>query len=28
VGVTRIGNTPRNDGIKTAEQSKKQLGTD
>jgi hypothetical protein len=25
-GVTRIGNTPRNDGIKTAEQSKKQLG--
>jgi ABC-type transporter Mla subunit MlaD len=28
VGVTRIGNTPRNDGIKTSEQSKKQLGTD
>jgi hypothetical protein len=26
LGVTRIGNTPRNDGIKTAEQSKKQLG--
>ncbi|MDX6609815.1 MAG: phospholipid/cholesterol/gamma-HCH transport system substrate-binding protein [Solirubrobacterales bacterium] len=26
VGVTRIGNTPRNDGIKTAEQSDKQLG--
>ena len=25
-GKTRIGNTPRNDGIKTAEQSKKQLG--
>jgi ABC-type transporter Mla subunit MlaD len=25
-GVTRIGNTPRDDGIKTAEQSKKQLG--
>jgi ABC-type transporter Mla subunit MlaD len=25
-GVTRIGNTPRNDGIETAEQSKKQLG--
>ncbi|HEX3323712.1 MAG TPA: MlaD family protein [Solirubrobacterales bacterium] len=25
-GVTRIGNTPRNDGIKTAGQSKKQLG--
>jgi ABC-type transporter Mla subunit MlaD len=25
-GVTRIGNTPRNDGIKTASQSKKQLG--
>jgi ABC-type transporter Mla subunit MlaD len=28
VGLTRIGNTPRNDGIKTAEQTKKQLGTD
>jgi phospholipid/cholesterol/gamma-HCH transport system substrate-binding protein len=28
VGVTRIGNTPRNDGIKTAGQSKKQLGTE
>ncbi|HEU4943937.1 MAG TPA: MlaD family protein [Solirubrobacterales bacterium] len=28
VGVTRIGNTPRNDGIVTAEQSKKQLGED
>jgi len=26
VGVTRIGNTPRNDGIKTGEQSEKQLG--
>jgi hypothetical protein len=26
LGVTRIGNTPRNDGIKTGEQSKKQLG--
>jgi ABC-type transporter Mla subunit MlaD len=26
LGVTRIGNTPRNDGTKTAEQSKKQLG--
>jgi ABC-type transporter Mla subunit MlaD len=26
VGTTRIGNTPRNDGIKTAEQSKRQLG--
>ncbi len=26
VGVTRIGNTPRNDGIVTAGQSKKQLG--
>lgn len=25
LGVTRIGNTPRNDGIKTAEQSEKQL---
>jgi ABC-type transporter Mla subunit MlaD len=25
-GVTRIGNTPRNDGIKTSGQSKKQLG--
>jgi len=26
VGVTRIGNTPRNDGIKTSGQSKRQLG--
>ncbi len=26
LGVTRIGNTPRNDGIKTSGQSKKQLG--
>jgi len=26
VGVTRIGNTPPNDGVKTAEQSKRQLG--
>jgi ABC-type transporter Mla subunit MlaD len=26
LGVTRIGNTPRNDGIKTAEQTEKQLG--
>ncbi len=26
LGVTRIGNTPGNDGIKTAEQSEKQLG--
>lgn len=26
VGVTRIGNTPRNDGIKTAGQTKRQLG--
>jgi ABC-type transporter Mla subunit MlaD len=26
LGVTRIGNTPRNDGIKTGGQSKKQLG--
>jgi ABC-type transporter Mla subunit MlaD len=26
LGTTRIGNTPRSDGIKTAEQSKKQLG--
>jgi ABC-type transporter Mla subunit MlaD len=26
LGVTRVGNTPGNDGIKTAEQSKKQLG--
>ncbi len=26
VGVTRIGNTPRNDGIKTSGQSEKQLG--
>jgi ABC-type transporter Mla subunit MlaD len=26
VGVTRLGNTPRNDGIKTANQTKKQLG--
>jgi ABC-type transporter Mla subunit MlaD len=28
LGVTRIGNTPPNDGIKTAGQSKKQLGED
>jgi phospholipid/cholesterol/gamma-HCH transport system substrate-binding protein len=28
VGVTRVGNTPRNDGFKTAGQSKKQLGED
>jgi ABC-type transporter Mla subunit MlaD len=26
LGVTRIGNTPRNDGFETAEQTKKQLG--
>ena len=27
-GITRIGNTPRDDGFKTADQSKKQLGED